>query len=55
MDSSLAYLSFGFIKKFDYFLPLTLNNSVFFLKNVSENHLKALSATLAAFAMSSLL
>lgn len=55
MDSFLAYLSFGFIKKVNYFQPLTLNNSVFLLKNVSENHLKAFSATLAVFAIRSLL
>jgi hypothetical protein len=26
IDSSLAYLSFGFIKKFDHFLTVLLNN-----------------------------
>ncbi|CAH0290529.1 hypothetical protein SRABI84_04192 [Peribacillus simplex] len=31
MDSSLAYLSFDFIKKFDHFLPLILNNSALLL------------------------
>jgi len=36
MDSPLAYLGFGFIKKFDHFLPPILNNSARLLKIVIE-------------------
>ncbi len=39
MDSSLAYLSFDFIKKFDHFLPLILNNSYPIAEGLKQSNL----------------
>ena len=48
MDSYLADLSFGFIKKFDHFLPVLLHNRALLLNNEGTSFMVEVSPLISA-------